>query len=164
MESEGKPHRKHGTICRSTGSFQIKAGDNVKSSDTEENIGVYIEAVSGDIVLNADGSSYITSVSAGNEIATHSYVDNAILANILAAESNTNLCGDVFNVGAGHRISVNEIHALIGNKEPEYNAPRAGDVKQSQADISKAKNILGYNPYIDFYHGLELTKEWYFKK
>jgi hypothetical protein len=53
MDSEGKPHRKHGTICRSTGSFQVKAGDNVKSSDTEENIGVYIEAVSGDIVLNA---------------------------------------------------------------------------------------------------------------
>lgn len=53
MESEGKPHRKHGTICRSPGSFQIKAGDNVKSSDTEENVGVYIEAVSGDIVLNA---------------------------------------------------------------------------------------------------------------
>jgi hypothetical protein len=53
MDSEGKPHRKHGTICRSPGSFQIKAGDNVKSSDVEENVGVYIEAVSGDIVLNA---------------------------------------------------------------------------------------------------------------
>jgi hypothetical protein len=53
MESEGEPHRKHGTICRSTGAFQIKAGDNVKSSGIKENIGVYIEAVDGDIVLNA---------------------------------------------------------------------------------------------------------------
>jgi hypothetical protein len=53
MESEGEPHRKHGTICRSTGAFQIKAGDNVKSSGVEENVGVYIEAVDGDIVLNA---------------------------------------------------------------------------------------------------------------
>lgn len=53
MDSEGQPHRKNGTICRSTGAFQIKAGDNVKSSGIEENIGVYIEAVSGDIVLNA---------------------------------------------------------------------------------------------------------------
>ena len=53
MDSEGQPHRKHGTICRSTGAFQIKAGDNVKSSGIEENIGVYIEAVDGDIVINA---------------------------------------------------------------------------------------------------------------
>jgi hypothetical protein len=53
MESEGGSHRKNGTICRSTGAFQIKAGDNVKNSGIEENIGVYIEAVDGDIVLNA---------------------------------------------------------------------------------------------------------------
>ena len=53
MDSEGQPHRKHGTICRSTGAFQIKAGDNVKSSGIEENIGVYIEAVDGDIIINA---------------------------------------------------------------------------------------------------------------
>lgn len=53
MESEGAPHRKNGTICRSTGAFQVIAGDNVKSSNNEENIGIYIEAVDGDIVLNA---------------------------------------------------------------------------------------------------------------
>jgi hypothetical protein len=56
MCSTGNPHLKHGTICRSTGSFQIKAGDNVKSSGkskTNENYAVYIEAVDGDIVLNA---------------------------------------------------------------------------------------------------------------
>jgi hypothetical protein len=53
MDSEGDSHRKNGTICRSTGAFQIKAGDNVKTSGIEENIGIYIEAVDGDIVLNA---------------------------------------------------------------------------------------------------------------
>lgn len=53
LESEGEPHRKNGTICRSLGAFQIKAGDTVKSSGITENIGVYIEAVDGDIVLNA---------------------------------------------------------------------------------------------------------------
>ena len=58
MDSEGQPHRKNGTICRATGAFQIKAGDNVKSSGIEENIGVYIEAVNGDIVLN-DGNGRI---------------------------------------------------------------------------------------------------------
>lgn len=49
MESEGEPHRKHGTICRSKGSFQVKAGDNVPYGQP----GVFIDAVSGDIVLNA---------------------------------------------------------------------------------------------------------------
>ena len=53
LESEGQPHRKNGTICRSTGAFQIVAGDDVKSSGISENIGVYIEAVDGDIVLSA---------------------------------------------------------------------------------------------------------------
>jgi hypothetical protein len=53
MDSEGEPHRKHGTICRSTGAFQIKAGDNVKNTGLSENVGVYIEAVDGDIILNA---------------------------------------------------------------------------------------------------------------
>jgi hypothetical protein len=49
MDSSGEPHRKHGTICRSPGSFQVRAGDNVK----EDVPGVYVEAVSGDIVIRA---------------------------------------------------------------------------------------------------------------
>ena len=49
MDSSGEPHRKHGTICRSPGSFQIRSGDNVK----EDVPGVYVEAVSGDIVIRA---------------------------------------------------------------------------------------------------------------
>lgn len=49
MDSSGAPHRKHGTICRSPGSFQVRAGDNVD----EDIPGVYVEAVSGDLVLRA---------------------------------------------------------------------------------------------------------------
>jgi len=49
MDSSGAPHRKHGTICRSPGSFQVRAGDNVD----EDVPGVYVEAVSGDLVLRA---------------------------------------------------------------------------------------------------------------
>ena len=49
MDATGEPHRKHGTICRSPGSFQVKAGDNVE----DDVPGVYIEAVSGDLVLKA---------------------------------------------------------------------------------------------------------------
>jgi len=49
MDATGEPHRKHGTICRSEGSFQVKAGDNVE----DDVPGVYVEAVSGDLVLRA---------------------------------------------------------------------------------------------------------------
>ena len=49
LDSTGEPHRKHGTLCRSPGSFQVEAGDNV----TGDTPGVYIEAVSGDLVLKA---------------------------------------------------------------------------------------------------------------
>ena len=49
MDATGEDHRKHGTICRSEGAFQVRAGDNVK----DDNFGVYIEAVSGDLVLQA---------------------------------------------------------------------------------------------------------------
>ena len=49
MDATGEPHRKHGTICRSEGSFQVKAGDNVE----DDVPGVYIEAKSGDLVLRA---------------------------------------------------------------------------------------------------------------
>jgi hypothetical protein len=51
MSSTGEPHLKHGTICRAPGSFQIKAGDNVPDGEP----GVYIDAVSGDLVLKAKG-------------------------------------------------------------------------------------------------------------
>ena len=53
MDSTGEPHRKNGTIHRCTGAFQIKAGDNVITSKIKQNNAVYIEAVTGDIVLNA---------------------------------------------------------------------------------------------------------------
>ena len=50
LDSTGDDHRKHGTICRSEGAFQVRAGDNISKKD---NFGVYIEAVSGDLVLQA---------------------------------------------------------------------------------------------------------------
>jgi hypothetical protein len=53
MVSEGEAHLKNGTINRCTGAFQVKAGDNVVSDNKQENIAIYLEAVEGDIVINA---------------------------------------------------------------------------------------------------------------
>ena len=74
--------------------------------------------------------------------------------------------GEVINVATGGRISLNHLFTtvrdFVGAKvEPIYADPRAGDVKDSQADISKAKALLGYTPIVSFEDGLKQTVEWY---
>jgi nucleoside-diphosphate-sugar epimerase len=74
--------------------------------------------------------------------------------------------GEVINVATGGRISLNHLfktvrHLVGATVEPIYADPRAGDVKDSQADISKAKALLGYAPSVTFEDGLEQTVAWY---
>lgn len=97
------------------------------------------------------------------------YVDNNVEANILAANSGENANGQVFNIACGDRISltdlVKEINDILGkNIEPKYTDERRGDVKHSQADISNAKELLGYQVKVDFRAGLEKTVEYYQKQ
>ena len=77
-----------------------------------------------------------------------------------------NAAGEVINVATAGRISLNHlfqtVRDLVGSTlEPIYAAPRAGDVKDSQADISKAKTLLGYTPTVPFEEGLGKTVAWY---
>jgi nucleoside-diphosphate-sugar epimerase len=70
------------------------------------------------------------------------------------------------NVATGGRISLNTLFRTIrqfvgAQVEPIYATPRAGDVKDSQADISKACRLLGYQPIVSFEEGLEKTIAWY---
>src|SRR5690348_11903457 len=74
--------------------------------------------------------------------------------------------GEVINIATGGRISLNKLFTTIrdlvkSNVEPIYAEPRAGDVKDSQADISKAKALLGYQPLVSFEKGLDETVAWY---
>ena len=71
--------------------------------------------------------------------------------------------GEIFNIGCGGRVTVNELHKMMNCKPAEYLEVRPGDVKCSQADISKAKKFLGYEPYISFEDGLLKTLDWYLK-
>jgi len=85
-------------------------------------------------------------------------------ANILAAESD--VTGEAFNVGCGGRKTVNElvddINELLGTDiAPRYDSPRPGDVRHSHADISKAQELLGYEPVTGFSDGLERSIEYY---
>ncbi len=95
-----------------------------------------------------------------------SYVDNVVEANILAMQAKKKLGGEVFNIACGERTKVIEVKKLIeeytGKKlDLEKRPARVGDVIHSQADISKAKRVLGYKPKVHFKEGLKKTIEWY---
>ncbi|HTZ32595.1 MAG TPA: SDR family oxidoreductase [Methylomirabilota bacterium] len=101
----------------------------------------------------------------GEQTRDFTFVENAVLANLLACEA-PGVAGQVFNVGTGGRISLNQTLAQlrrISGKtlQAQYEPPREGDIRDSQADISKAKELLGYEPTTDFDAGLERTYDWY---
>jgi nucleoside-diphosphate-sugar epimerase len=101
----------------------------------------------------------------GEQTRDFTYVENAVLANLVACEA-PNASGKVFNVGVGGRISLNEVLRELGKitgktVEVRYDAPRDGDIRDSQADISQAREILGYEPQVTFEEGLRRTFEWY---
>ena len=95
------------------------------------------------------------------------FVHNAVHANLLAARLSQPIKGEVINVGCGGSISVNELASVMSSAygrndlKPVYEPERAGDLKHSYADMTKAKSILGYQPVVGFRPGLEATLEWY---
>jgi nucleoside-diphosphate-sugar epimerase len=97
----------------------------------------------------------------GEQTRDFTYIDNIVQANLLAASA-PEAVGTVINVGCGERISLNTVLRIAGELlgttiEAEYHEPRPGDVRDSLADISKARKLLGYTPHIRFAEGLERT-------
>ncbi len=93
------------------------------------------------------------------------YIDNVVEANLLACRA-SEVTGEVFNVGGGTRTSLLEIIALLegalGRALTRRHTPvRAGDVRHTLADISKARRQLGYEPKVDFEDGLRRTIEYF---
>jgi nucleoside-diphosphate-sugar epimerase len=100
----------------------------------------------------------------GMQTRDFTYVDDAVEANILGAKSN--LVGEVFNVGGGSRISVNElieeIERIIGKKaQIIYVEKQKGDVRDTWADVSKAKAKMNWNPRVDINKGLNSFIDWF---
>jgi nucleoside-diphosphate-sugar epimerase len=101
----------------------------------------------------------------GEHTRDFTYVAN-VVDGVLRACHAPNAAGQVVNVATGGRISLNHlfqtVRDLVGvNVEPIYAPPRAGDVKDSQADITKARALLGYAPIVGFEQGLGHTVAWY---
>ena len=102
----------------------------------------------------------------GEQSRDFTYIGNVVDANMKAAES-AKAVGHVINIANGERISLNqllkELKDLTGrtNVTADYQQTRAGDVKHSLADISRARDLLGYDPTIDLRQGLSLTMDWW---
>ena len=99
------------------------------------------------------------------------YIENTVQANILAAVANDAAKNQVYNVAVGDRTTLNDLFNAIKaalnengiscDKEPVYREFRAGDVRHSQADISKIQTYLGYSPMIKIGDGIKLAMSWY---
>ena len=101
------------------------------------------------------------------------YIDNAIQANLLAAEvENSGALNRVYNVAFGERTTLNQLFQLIKENlvtyrasirtiKPKYGPFRKGDVRHSLADISRARELLGYDPKYNVKKGMKETLEWY---
>ncbi len=104
----------------------------------------------------------------GEQSRDFTYIDNVVEANLRAAQA-PHAAGQVMNIGVGDRITLNQIVAtlneLLGTRiDPSYQPARPGDVRHSQACIERARQLIGYEPLVDFKTGLKRTVEWYSQK
>ena len=101
------------------------------------------------------------------------YIDNAVQANLLAATAtNEEAANQAYNVAVGDRTSLNQLYYLLRDNlanqfshlkdaAPVYRDFRIGDVRHSLADITKGKELIGYNPKYRINEGLKEAMEWY---
>ena len=94
------------------------------------------------------------------------YIENNVRANILAATSEFEAKGQVYNIACGRSYNlldlIRTLNAILGTDiEPRHTEARPGDVRDSKADISKAKADLGYEEVVSFEEGLSRTVDWY---
>lgn len=102
----------------------------------------------------------------GRQSRDFTYIENVIEANLKACLAPREVAGQAFNIAYGGREYLIDIYysltkALGVNITPKFGPERAGDIKHSNADISKAKELLGYNPEWSFEHGIKEAIQWY---
>jgi len=103
----------------------------------------------------------------GEQSRDFTFIDNVVHANLLAAAAPAGrVSGQAMNVATGSRITLNQTFEILCELtgytgKPAYAPSRAGDIRDSLADIALARDLLGYQPIVDFREGLRRTVEWY---
>src|SRR5580658_4844550 len=102
----------------------------------------------------------------GEQSRDFTFVEDVVALNIKAAQAPASVSGRMYNAGNGGRITLNEAWALLEKIEgvriaPKYGPPRAGDVRDSQADTTRAVRDLGHDPKFTFEQGMRATLKWY---
>lgn len=102
----------------------------------------------------------------GKQSRDFTYIENVIEANLKACKASSEVAGEAFNIAYGGREYLIDIYydlckALGKDIEPKFGPNRKGDIRHSNADITKAKNMIGYNPEYSFSEGLNLAIGWY---
>ena len=151
-------HKLYGLKTFSLRYFNVFGPRQNPKSDYAAVIPLFINAVLNDRapVLHGDGG----------QTRDFTYVDDIVAANLACCRAPESAVGGVYNVAWGNRISIKELALLIAeilgkNIVPKLEAARAGDVRDSQADSSRAREMLGWEPRITFAEGLRRTIAWY---
>ena len=103
----------------------------------------------------------------GEQSRDFTFVHNAVHANLLGARHEGKLMGNVLNVACGERVSLNQLAPMMcellnrRDLKPVYGPERVGDVRHSQADLSRIKQVIGYEPIVELKPGLDATLKWY---
>lgn len=102
----------------------------------------------------------------GRQSRDFTYIANVVQANLKACKASDDKAGEVYNIACGERIYLHEVYNAVSkllkqNIAPIFSEARVGDIRDSNADISKAMKDLGYNPKYMFEEGIKLTVKWY---
>jgi nucleoside-diphosphate-sugar epimerase len=102
----------------------------------------------------------------GEQSRDFTYIDNVVAANLKAAETTEGI-GQIINIANGERVTLNQLLDQLkgltrrNDLQADYQPPRKGDVKDSLADITRARQFLGFTPKVDLQTGLKLTMDWW---
>jgi UDP-N-acetylglucosamine/UDP-N-acetyl-alpha-D-glucosaminouronate 4-epimerase len=103
----------------------------------------------------------------GEQSRDFTFIENVVHANLLAGDAPAEkVAGQMMNLATGQRITLNQTYEILRELtgytgRPAYGEGRSGDIRDSLADISLAKKLLGYEPVVDFREGLRRTVDWY---
>ncbi len=105
----------------------------------------------------------------GQQSRDFTYIDNVVHGNLLAAKAPAEAAGETMNMATGGRVSLlalmDKLNAMLGTDiAPIHTAERPGDIKHSRASVDKARQLLGYEPVVDFDAGLRRTLDWYLSR